>query len=45
MCKGDLDERQKGLGLGVVVLLEIGRDGLDLFRVGCRGQMLADGLS
>ncbi|KAK1246113.1 hypothetical protein MKX07_005182 [Trichoderma sp. CBMAI-0711] len=45
MCKGDLDERQKRLGLGVVVLLEIGCDGLDLFRVGCRGQTLAEGLS
>ncbi|KAK1246368.1 LOW QUALITY PROTEIN: hypothetical protein MKX08_000170 [Trichoderma sp. CBMAI-0020] len=34
VCKSDLDERQKRLGLGVVVLLEVGRDSLDLFRVG-----------
>lgn len=36
ICKSDLDERQKRLGLRVVVLLEVGRDSLDLFRVGCR---------
>jgi hypothetical protein len=32
--EGNLDEREKGLRLGVVVLLEFGGDGLDLLRVG-----------
>ncbi|GJC98865.1 hypothetical protein ColKHC_07691 [Colletotrichum higginsianum] len=35
---GDLDQQEKGLGLGVVVLLQLGRDGLDLLGVGWRGQ-------
>jgi hypothetical protein len=35
MCQGDVDEEEKGLGLGVVVLLEVGSDGLDLLRIGC----------
>jgi len=34
MCQGDVDEEEKGLGLGVVVLLEVGSDGLDLLRIG-----------
>jgi hypothetical protein len=38
MCKSDLDQQQKRLGLRVVVLLEVGCDGLDLFRIGCRRQ-------
>lgn len=36
VCQGDLDEEEKRLGLGVVVLLKISCDSLDLFRVGCR---------
>lgn len=34
VCKGDFDEEKQGLDLGVVVLLEIGGDGLDLLSVG-----------
>jgi hypothetical protein len=33
-CEGDFDEENEGFGLGVVVLLEVGRDGLDLLSVG-----------
>jgi hypothetical protein len=38
--QGDLDEEQKRLRLGVVVLLEVGGDGLDLLSVGWE-QLLA----
>ncbi|GKT59946.1 hypothetical protein ColTof4_00089 [Colletotrichum tofieldiae] len=31
---GDLDQEEKRLGLGVVVLLQLGRDGLDLLGIG-----------
>jgi hypothetical protein len=34
MCEGNLDQEQEALGLGVVVLLEVGGDSLDLFSVG-----------
>jgi hypothetical protein len=34
VCEGDFDEEKQGLDLGVVVLLEIGGDGLDLLSVG-----------
>lgn len=43
VCKSDLDQKKKRLGLGVVVLLEVGCDGLDLFRVGCAGQDVSKG--
>lgn len=33
--EGDLDEQQQRLRLRVVVLLEVGGDGLDLLSVGC----------
>jgi hypothetical protein len=38
MGDGDLDEEEKRLGVRVVVLLELGGDGLDLFGVGCDGR-------
>lgn len=41
ICKRDFDEKQKGLGLGVVVLLEVGRDSLDLLSVCCEESLLA----
>lgn len=34
MGECDLDEEEKRLGLGVVVFLEVSRNGLDLLRVG-----------
>lgn len=33
--EGDLDEEEEGLGLRVVVLLEVGGDGLDLLSIRC----------
>lgn len=42
MGEGDFDEGEQRLGLGVVVLLELGSDGLDLLRVGCEGGQISD---
>ncbi|GKT44783.1 uncharacterized protein ColSpa_04964 [Colletotrichum spaethianum] len=35
---GDLDQEEKRIGLGVVVLLQLGRDSLDLLGIGWRGE-------
>jgi hypothetical protein len=32
----DLNEQKEGLGVRVVVLLELGRDGFQVLRVGCK---------
>lgn len=41
----DLDQEEEGLGLGVEVLLQLGRDGLDPLRVGWGPRELSVGAS
>ena len=38
VCDGNLDKEKESFGLGVVILLEIGGDGLDLLSVCCEAK-------